>query len=126
MSFYYLHVREGKQLDNEQSSRLNNDATYGMSREYMTFSNLYVSRHGSLTADALDGVVTPEIAISHGMTHIFVTLHPSGGMIFDKHDKSRRYLTLMTDEAGRLDLTRTSTSFEFRRKNTQVVCLMFL
>ncbi len=25
-----------------QSSRLNNDATYGMSREYMTFSNLYI------------------------------------------------------------------------------------
>ena len=25
-----------------------------------------------------------------------VTLHPPGGMIFDKHDKSCRYLTLMT------------------------------
>ena len=25
-----------------------------------------------------------------------MTLHPPGGMIFDKHDKSRRYLTLMT------------------------------
>ncbi len=26
----------------EQSSRLDNDATYGMSHEYMTFSNLYI------------------------------------------------------------------------------------
>ncbi len=28
-----------------QSSRLNNDATYGMLREYMTFSNLYIVCH---------------------------------------------------------------------------------
>ncbi len=27
--------------------------------------------------------------------HDFVILHPPGGMIFDKHDKSRRYLTSM-------------------------------
>ena len=26
-----------------------------------------------------------------------MTLHPPGGIIFDKHDKSCRYLTLMTD-----------------------------
>ncbi len=26
----------------------------------------------------------------------FVTLHPPGGIIFDKHDKSSRYLTSMT------------------------------
>ena len=26
----------------QQSSRLNDDATYGMSHEYMTFSNLYI------------------------------------------------------------------------------------
>ena len=29
----------------------------------------------------------------------FITLHPPGGMIFEKHDKSRRYLTLMTDDS---------------------------
>ncbi len=29
-----------------------------------------------------------------------MTLHPPGGMIFDKHDKSRHYLTSMTDNQG--------------------------
>ncbi len=33
-----------------------------------------------------------------------MTLHPPGGMIFDKHDKSHRYLTLMTDYAGILGM----------------------
>ncbi len=39
-----IQIRQNSEIIShlKQSSRLNNDATYGMSREYMTFSNLYI------------------------------------------------------------------------------------
>ncbi len=77
--------------DIKQSSRLNNDATYGMSCEYMTFPNLYI-------VCRVDISLTQSFKINSYF--LFVTLvqctGAPGGMIFDKHDKSRRYLTLMT------------------------------
>ncbi len=65
----------------DQSSRLNNDATYGMSCEYMTFSNLC-------------------IVCRVNIYFLICDTAPTRGMIFDKHDKSRRYLTLMTGDLG--------------------------
>ena len=38
-----------------------------------------------------------------------MTLHPPGGMIFDKHDKSRRYLTLMSGLSARVGHTEIDT-----------------
>ncbi len=89
--------------------------TYGMSHEYMTFSNLYivcrVNTHSKkqrfvpksyIYVILLKNIPKSKVRFFECMTLsksiVVVTLHPPGGMIFDKHDKSRRYLTLMTVE----------------------------
>ncbi len=61
-------------LDHCQSSRLNNDVTYGKLHEYMTLSHEYMTSIFAICDTAL-----------------------TRGHCFDKHDKSRHYLTLMTD-----------------------------
>ena len=81
-------------LCHDQSSRLNNDATYGMSREYMTFSNIYIVCRVNTWLCQIS--LTQSFKIN--IYFLICDSAPTRGMIFDKHDKSRRYLTSMTDD----------------------------